>query len=437
LSNFVVHFNYMSLPAMPDSLRLEVEAYVKANFDFTFKAENPSVRLHECSFGAEEINAALATMLSTYVTMGKQTKHFEELCSKYFGFEHGIMVNSGSSANLLAVAALVNPVTPDRLYPGDEIIVPALSWSTTVWPLIQCGLVPVIIDVDPQTLNLDLDEVRKAIGSKTRGIMPVHVYGNPCDMDGLMEIAQKHKLIVIEDCCEALGALYRGKSVGSFGAVGTFSFYYSHHITTLEGGICHTNDLHLAETMRILRAHGWVRETQGRELYEAQYPEIDPRFLFVNVGFNLRPTELQASFGPIQLKKLEQFIEIRADNAAFWSQTMAPFGKYLHIQKPTLHGRHSWFGFPMVVRQDAPFDPREFREFLKKHHIENRPLIAGNIAQQPALKHFSHRVFGDLKEANLIMSNGLTFGNHQAVDEAARNYVLEIVTKFFREKQLI
>ena len=427
----------MSHPSLPDSLRQGVEAYVRDNFDFAFNPKKPAVRLHECTFGADEINAALGTLLSTYVTMGAQTRNFEELCSRHFGFDHGVMVNSGSSANLLAVAALVNPVTTNRLNPGDEVIVPALSWSTTVWPLIQCGLIPVIIDVDPDTLNLDLAEVRKAIGPKTRAIMPVHVYGNPCDMDELMQLAQQHKLTVIEDCCEALGATYRGKSVGAFGAVGTFSFYYSHHITTLEGGICHTNNFELAETMRILRAHGWVRETQGRAKYEAQHPEIDPRFLFVNVGYNLRPTELQASFGPIQLPKLEKFIAVREGNAAYWRGKMAPFAKYFRFQKATPHGRHSWFGFPMVVQPDAPFSPNELRAFLKEHQIENRPLIAGNIAQQPALKLFPHRVVGDLKESNLIMSNGFTFGNHQGVNEAARDYILEIMTKFLKGKKLI
>ena len=427
----------MSHQPVPESLRRGIDEYVAANFDFTFKPEKPAVRLHECTYGAEEISAALECLLSTYVTMGAKTRYFEAECNRHFGFEHGIMVNSGSSANLLAVAALVNPALSRRLRPGDEVIVPALSWSTTVWPLIQCGLIPVVIDVDPDTLNLDLNEVRKAIGPKTRGIMPVHVYGNPCDMDVLMEIAPQHDLIVIEDCCEALGTLYRGKSVGSFGEVGTFSFYYSHHITTLEGGICHTNSFELAELMRILRAHGWVRETEGREKYEAQYPHIDPRFLFVNVGFNLRPTELQSAFGPIQLKKLEKFIAVRAGNAAFWRKAMTPFEKYFRFQTETPHGRHSWFGFPMVVRENAPFTATELRLFLKEHHIENRPLICGNIADQPAFKLFPHRISGDLRESKLIMTNGFTFGNHQAVDDAARNYVLDVVTKFLKSKKLV
>jgi CDP-4-dehydro-6-deoxyglucose reductase, E1 len=424
----------MSIPA---NLRQGIDEYVGANFDFTFNPAKPAVRLHECTYGAEEISAALECLLTTYVTMGPKTRFFEGECNKQFGFEHGVMVNSGSSANLLAVAALVNPALKRRLNPGDEVIVPALSWSTTVWPLIQCGLVPVIIDVDPGTLNLDLDEVRKAIGPKTRGVMPVHVYGNPCDMDGLMAIAKEHDLIVIEDCCEALGALYRGKSVGSFGEVGTFSFYYSHHITTLEGGICHTNSFELAELMRVLRAHGWVRETEDREKYEAQYPHIDPRFLFVNVGFNLRPTELQSAFGPIQLKKLEQFIQVRADNAAFWRKAMTPYEKYFRFQSTTPQGRHSWFGFPMVVQPDAPFTAQELRAWLKQHNIENRPLICGNIADQPAFRLFPHRVSGDLKEAKLIMSNGFTWGNHQAVKAEARQYVLDTVTAFLKSRKLV
>jgi CDP-6-deoxy-D-xylo-4-hexulose-3-dehydrase len=423
----------MSIPA---NIRQGIDDYVAAHFDFAFNPAQPAVRLHECTYGAEEISAALECLLTTYVTMGPKTRLFEEACNRHFGFGHGVMVNSGSSANLLAVAALVNPALKRRLNPGDEVIVPALSWSTTVWPLIQCGLIPVIIDIDPDTLNLDLDEVRKAIGPKTRGVMPVHVYGNPCDMDGLMAIAKEHDLIVIEDCCEALGALYRGKSVGSFGEAGTFSFYYSHHITTLEGGICHTNNFELAELMRVLRAHGWVRETQDREKYEAQFPQIDPRFLFVNVGFNLRPTELQAAFGPIQLKKLEQFIQVRTDNAAFWRKAMTPHEKYFRFQAATPHGRHSWFGFPMVVQPDAPFSAQELRAWLKQHKIENRPLICGNIADQPAFRLFPHRVSGDLKEAKLVMRNGFTWGNHQAVNAAARQYVLDTVAAFLKSKKL-
>ena len=242
-----------------------VEDYCAADFGYSFDPKNPIVRLHEPTFSAGEINAALECLLSTYVTMGPKVKKFEEVFCSTFGWTDGVMNNSGSSANLLAVAALANPATKDGLKPGDEVIVPALSWSTTVWPVIQCGLVPVIVDIDPATFNIDPNEIEKAIGPKTRAVMIVPVYGNPCAMDAIVDICKRRNLILIEDCCEALGAYYDGKAVGKFGRVGTFSFYFSHHLTTLEGGITVTDDFELAELMRILRAHGWVREVKDRE----------------------------------------------------------------------------------------------------------------------------------------------------------------------------
>ena len=246
-----------------DALRLRiteaVNAYCDAEHDFGYSALNPVVRLHEPTFSADEINAALDCLLSTHVTMGQKVKSFETAFSSSGTFGPGVMVNSGSSANLLAIAALTNPEARDGLQPGDEVIVPALSWSTTVWPLVQLGLIPVVVDIDPTTLNVDPNEIEAAITEKTRGIMVVHVYGNPCELDAIQDICNRHSLILIEDCCEALGANYDGKSVGNFGRVGTFSFYFSHHITTLEGGITIAQEQEDAELMRILRAHGWIR----------------------------------------------------------------------------------------------------------------------------------------------------------------------------------
>ena len=266
--------------ANKDELRASVfkavEAYCAADFGYAFDPKNPVVRLHEPTFSAGEINAALECLLSTYVTMGPKVKKFEETFVSTFGWTDGVMNNSGSSANLLAVAALANPATKDGLKPGDEVIVPALSWSTTVWPIIQCGLVPVIVDIDPATFNIDPNEIEKAIGPKTRAVMIVPVYGNPCAMDAIVDICKRRNLILIEDCCEALGAYYDGKAVGKFGRVGTFSFYFSHHLTTLEGGITVTDDFELAELMRILRAHGWVREVKDRDRWLKQYPDIRP-----------------------------------------------------------------------------------------------------------------------------------------------------------------
>jgi len=417
-----------------DTARQLIKEWCDDNYKFGFNPEKPIVRLHEPTFGGDEINAALDVMLSTFVTMGKKSRDFEQGFAEKHGFDHGVLVNSGSSANLLAIAALANKEYSNALKPGDEIIVPALSWSTTVWPLIQLGLIPVIVDIDPTTMNIDPNEIERAIGPKTRGIMPVHVYGNPCDMRAITAICDKHNLTLIEDCCEALGAEYDGKPVGSFGVVGTFSFYYSHHMTTLEGGICTTYDLELAEMMRILRAHGWVRETQNREDYEAKYADIDPKFLFVNLGYNLRATELQGAIGNIQLPKLTGLVEARRHGATKWLEELKPWEAYFNIQQETANSKSSWFGLPMTVAANAPFTVTEIREHLGKDNIETRPIICGNIAKQPAIKLYEHRVVGDMRHANHVMDNGFTFGNHHAIDDAAHDYVNDSLAGFFSNK---
>ncbi|MHA1598732.1 MAG: DegT/DnrJ/EryC1/StrS family aminotransferase [Alphaproteobacteria bacterium] len=404
-------------------IRDNVGAYCEAADDTGFDPDNPVLRLHEPTFGADEIMAAVETLLSTRVTMGPKAIGFEKEFSAAFGHGFGVMNNSGSSANLLAIAALCNADTEDALKPGDEVIVSALSWATTVWPLIQYGLVPVIVDIDPATLNMDAAGIEAAIGPKTRAVMPVHVYGNPCDMDAMVEVCNRRGLILIEDCCEALGAAYDGTPVGRFGRVGTFSFYFSHHMTTLEGGICVCDDADLADLMRILRAHGWTRDTDNPEKFNSQYPDIDPRFLFVNLGYNLRPTEVQGAMGSVQLPKLAGFVDARRVNAAHWTADFAAYGDVLTLQTETPKGYHSWFGFPVTVKAGAPFKVADLREFLEQSGIETRPLICGNIAEQPALKRHAHRVSGDLKHSSHVMDNAISFGCHQSVDAAARAYV--------------
>jgi CDP-6-deoxy-D-xylo-4-hexulose-3-dehydrase len=414
-----------------------VEAYCAAHHDFGFRPEAPIVRLHEPTFSAPEINAALDCLLSTHVTMGAKVKGFERAFADEFGWAHGVMSNSGSSANLLAVAALANPATPDGLRPGDEVIVPALSWSTTVWPLVQMGLVPVIVDIDPDTFNVDPAEIERAIGPKTRGVMIVPVYGNPCAMDAIVDICRRRSLVLIEDCCEALGATYDGRPVGKFGRVGTFSFYFSHHIATLEGGITVTDDFELAELMRILRAHGWVREVEDRQRWLDAHPDIDPRFLFVNVGYNLRATELQGAMGSVQLPKLAPFVERRRENAAWFRRELGQYGDVFEFQEETPRGRSSWFGFPVRVKESAPFTVRELTRALNVDAIETRPIICGNVARQPAMALYEHRTVGDLRHADGVMTRAFSFGNHQAIDEGARSYVAERIRAFLAARGVV
>lgn len=413
-----------------------IKDYCDSEFHFGFDPKNPVVRLHEPSFGAPEITAMVEQSLSTMVTMGKQVRSFEEQCAAHFDTKYCNMNNSGSSANLLAVAALANPVWPNHLKAGDEVIVPALSWATTVWPLIQYNLVPVFVDCDLSTYNFDMKKLEAAIGPKTRAIMPVHVYGNPCDMDALMGLAKKHNLFVIEDCCESMGATYKGKSVGAFGDVGTMSLYYSHHITTFEGGLCFTNSFEMAELLRVLRAHGWSREADQKEKYIREYPEIDPRFIFINVGYNLRPTEVQAVMGMQQLPKLKSFVETRRENQQAFRKGLDKHGEFFQYQDEQKDGYSSWFGFGIVLKENAPFKPRDITSFLNGKGIETRPIIAGNMAKHPALKMFPHRSAGTLENCDTIMTRGFAIGCHHAIDAAARSYVLECFDEFMKTQGL-
>lgn len=415
---------------LKDEIFSLVNEYCNKNHNFKFNKENPIIRLHEPTFGAEEINAFLDQMLSTKVTMGPEVRKFEEQYAKMFGNKYAISNNSGSSANLLAISAIANPLTKNNLKPGDEVLVPSLSWSTTIWPLIQHNLIPVLVDCDPKTFNLDLNKLESAITAKTKAIMLVHVYGNPCDMDGIMSIANKYNLQVIEDTCESMGAYYKNKAVGTFGRVATFSFYFSHHITTLEGGICVTDDFDLAETMRIMRAHGWTREADDHQKYVEKYPDIDPRFIFVNLGYNLRLTECQARMGQVQLPKLASFVNARRKNIELYQKKLEKYSDIFDFQHETKDSYSSWFGFSIVLKEKCPFKVSEISTYLKGKNIENRPIIAGNIGNHPVMKSFSHRIGGTQEVSNNIMKNGFALGCHQHIDEEAIDYTVNHINNF-------
>lgn len=391
---------------------------------------NQIVRLQEPTFGEEEIEAACAQMRTTQVTMGPKVKEFENRCADYFGSVCSLMCNSGSSANLLAIATLSNPAWPNHMKAGDEVIVPALSWATTVWPIIQHGLIPVFVDCDLTTYNFDYEALEKAITPKTRAIMVVHVYGNPCDMNIIMELARKHNLYVIEDTCESMGATFNGKYVGTFGDVGTMSLYYSHHITTFEGGLCFTHKKHLVELMRVLRAHGWSREADGHQEIVKQYPDIDPRFIFVNIGYNLRPTEVQAVMGSIQLKKLPGFIDNRREMHQSYREHLSKYSEYFSFQEEQKNGVASWFGFGIILKDACPFSLKDITSYLQSKGIETRPIIAGNMARHPALEMYEHRIAGTLENCDIIMQRGFAIGCHHAITEEQVQYVVETIDEF-------
>lgn len=375
------------------------------------------INLHEPTFDEEEVAAAVAVLRSKNVTQGEKVKEFEK---SFWPQGHAVACNSGSSANLLAISALK---AQGRLKDGDEVIVSALSWSTTVFPLIQHNLIPVIVDCEPGTLNMDMAEAEKAIGPKTKAIMPVHVYGNPCDMMALYDLRETYDLCLIEDCCESMGAEYGGVQVGFSADVATFSFYFSHHITTLEGGMVVTSTNSMADMLRIQRSHGWLRDSD-REVPDG----MDRKFCFVELGYNFRLTEVQAAIGLCQLPKLDGIIERRRTSHSAYVKALSHI-PYFRFQKETEGGKSSCFGFSIVL-DGAPFSVSELRQHLESRGIETRPIICGNIAKQPVMNKYEHRVYGDLRNATDVMVNGLSIGVHQDVTQDQVDYVAETMSEF-------
>lgn len=351
-------------------------------------------------FGAEEVLAATEVMLSTRVTMGEQVRAFEALWAARCGRAHGVMVNSGSSANLLLLAALVEA---GRLAPGDEVLVPAVGWSTTLFPVAQVGLVPVIVDVDPLTLNIDPVSAAAARTDRTRAVFAVHLLGQPALVEGWDD------LLVLEDACGAHGARIGAQEVGGFGLGATFSFFFSHHLTTVEGGIVVTDDDALADALRSLRAHGWVRERSDRAALVAANPEIDPRFLFVTPGYNLRPTEMAGAFGLVQARRLDAWVARRRANHGAWCAHLAGMaGVTVFPEAPGT--THAGFAFPLLVDRDR----RGCMAALEARGIETRPISGSNLARQPAFARVAARTPVPLPVADAVHERGFFVGNSHA-----------------------
>jgi len=418
---------------MPESLEELGQRYCGQQEKLPFVPGQTQIPLSVPTFGWEEVWEALESLLSAQVTMGKKVKRFETMFAEYIGVKHSVMVNSGSSANLLALSVLTNPILAERLRPGDEVVTPAVTWATSVFPILNVGLVPVLVDVDLSTFNLIPEEMEKAIGPKTRAVLLVHLLGNPCDMDRITSIARRHNLLVIEDACEAHGAEYGGRKVGSFGDIATFSFFFSHHISTIEGGMLLTNNDEYAEAARALRSFGWTRDLKTKEAIAQQHPEVDPHYLFVNIGYNLRPTEIQGAFGIHQMGKLERYIQVRRENARYWSERLRTLPQFL-VHREAEGTRHVWFGYPIMVPPDAPFSRKELMDYLDAKRVETRPIMAGNIDEQPAMRLFPYRKVGDLPNARLIHRNAFYFGNHHGIGREEREAIASYLEGFVKQK---
>ena len=376
--------------------------------------------LVDSSYDNQEILRCIDTLLSGQLTMGHRVKEFETEFAKSIGCPYAVMVNSGSSANLLAVSAVINPIREKRLKPGDRVAVPAVCWSTSLWPLVQLGLKPVLVDVDPETLNMSIPALRKAMQNQSiAAVMMVHILGNSTNMSALLEIVNENGMVLIEDTCESLGSSHLGKALGTLGDFGTYSFYFSHHMTTIEGGMVVCNTLEDYDLLRCLRAHGWSREQSNRNELETKNPEIDPRFLFVNVGYNLRPMEIQASFGLEQLKRLDAMNDNRKINAAKMRDafTIHPQWRGQIVFPAAPAGIDAcWFGFPFIVNDMPGFNYTAFTEILMRNRIDTRPIVSGNMALQPAVRMFDIDLSqGPFHGAQRIHDHGVFIGVHAKI----------------------
>jgi CDP-4-dehydro-6-deoxyglucose reductase, E1 len=331
------------------------------------------------SFSNEDIIKGIEVLLTKKITMSKITKKFEKEFAKFIGSKYALMVNSGSSANLLATFALINPLKKNKLKKGDECLIPSLCWSTSLWPIVQAGLIPKFVDIDPLTLNISIPDLQKKISNKTKAIMGVHVLGNSTYMDELMKIVKKNKLYLIEDTCESLGSTFNKKYLGNFGDFGTFSFYYSHQITSGEGGMIICNDKKNYEIIHSLRAHGWDRGLKNNK----------NNFNFINSGFNLRPLEISAAIGLNQFKKLNKFKKIRFNNRVKIINKLKKSKKWqdqFTFISPIKKLDPSWFGLPILINKKYKTKKKNFLSFLNKNGIETRPIISGNFLNQQSIK---------------------------------------------------
>jgi CDP-6-deoxy-D-xylo-4-hexulose-3-dehydrase len=394
-------------------------------------------------YDEKEVLHVLDSLLSGWVSQGKNVITFESEFAKYTGKKYGIAVNSGSSANLIAVASLIES---KKIAKRSEVIVPATTFPTAVTPFIQLGLKPVFVDVDAKTFNIDPIEIEKALSEETSLILPAHFLGFPADMKAIMKIAQEKKCIVMEDCAEAQGGLYGNKKVGSFGIISTYSFFVAHNMTTGEGGMITTDSEELANYARSLRAFGRACScpictfAQGKGCSLNRFDFDDPilkkydrRQIFLYLGYSVKMIEMVASFGLEQLKKMDAFNKARRENAGYYITNLSKFSKFLQIPSLDSCETSSYYGFPIVIKKNAPFTREKLIRFLEDSKIETRPFFGGCLVDQPAFRNQEIRVVGKLPVSRFVRDNGFFIGCHPGITEDARAFVVKKFEEFCKE----
>lgn len=398
-------------------------------------------------YDEKEIISLVDSALDFWLTTGRFANQFETEFAKFLGIKYCSLTNSGSSANLLAISALTSPsLGKKQLKPGDEVITVAAGFPTTVNPIIQNNLIPVFVDVDIGTYNIQVDRIESAISDKTKAIIIAHTMGNPFNLKAVMELAEKHDMWLIEDNCDALGSKYDGKYTGTFGHIATFSFYPPHHITMGEGGALVTNDAKLKKLIESFRDWGrdcWCGpgcDNSCGKRFGLQLGELpfgyDHKYIYSHIGYNLKATDMQAAVGVEQLKKLHLFIDARKKNFSLLYKGLKKYEKYFILPEVEEKADPSWFGFLLTVREDAGFTKNEIVEYLEDHKIATRMLFAGNIIRHPSYKNVNYRVQGDLSNTDCIMKDTFWIGVYPGLTNEIINYILRTFEDFI-DKQII
>lgn len=432
-----------------DEIRQRILALLSEFYDAEHKQPEfqPGVDMVRVSgkvFDADELTHLIDASLDLWLTTGRYALQFERNMAQFVGVRHAILCNSGSSANLLALASLTSDkLGTDRLLPGDEVITVAAGFPTTVNPIVQNGLVPVFVDTEPRTYNLDPATLENAISPRTRAIMVAHTLGNPVDLDAILEVTKKHDLWFIEDSCDALGSTYKGQMVGTFGDLATLSFYPAHHITMGEGGCVLTNrpDLKvLVESFRDWGRDCWCEPGQDNtcgKRFQLQCGRMpygyDHKYVFSHIGYNLKATDMQAAVGVAQIKKLPAFGATRRSNFKLLYSKLKPFEEFLILPAATPNSDPSWFGFPITIREGAPFTRRQLIDYLEEHNIATRLVFAGNISRQPAYSEVRYRIVGKLTNTDAATERALWIGVYPGITDEMISYMGETFGAFIRK----
>lgn len=414
------------------------EAYKEQPFEGGKTIIPPSGKV----IGKEELQNMVDASLDGWLTTGRFNKEFEEKLAAFLGVKYCISVNSGSSANLVAFSALTSPKLGERaIKKGDEVIGVAAGFPTTVNPIVQFGAIPVFVDVDLKTHNVNADLIEQAITPKTKAIMLAHTLGNPFNLNKVKEICEKHNLWLVEDCCDALGATYDGQKVGTFGDIGTLSFYPAHHITMGEGGAVFTNNAELKAIAESFR--DWGRDCYcppGKDntcacRFTQQHGDLpygyDHKYVYSHIGYNLKITDMQAACGLAQLDKVEAFIEKRRKNFAYLHTKLSSLTDFLWLPEPTENSHPSWFGFPITLKPESGTERVDLLRFLDENKIGSRLLFAGNLTKQPYFKEVEHRVVGELTNTDITMNQTFWIGIYPALDEEHLDYIVEKLEEYF------